>query len=143
MKPVNAAILGFGRWGRILHEASLPASRIRISHVVTRSPDKVREYCTAHDLILGGDLDPILVNDGIDAVIIATPHTQHSSQLLQCAHAGKHVYCEKPFTLTGDEASEGAGCPRIVRMHRGHWPQPPVRAEYAGVAGYAGSRRAG
>ena len=109
MSTVNAAILGFGRWGRILHEASLPASRIRIRHVVTRSPDRVREYCAAHDLILGDDFDPVLRDDGIDAVIIATPHTQHFSQLLKCADAGKHVYCEKPFTLTGNEASEALG----------------------------------
>ncbi len=124
VNTVKAAILGFGRWGRILHDASLSASRLRISHVVTRSPDKVREYCTTHDLVLGDDFEPVLKDDGIDAVIIATPHTQHASQLLQCAHAGKHVYCEKPFTLTGDDAAkaldalESGGCTAAIGHNR-------------------------
>ncbi len=124
MSTIQAALLGFGRWGRILHEASLAASRIRISHVVTRSPGKVREYCTAQDLLLSDDLDSILRNDEVDAVIIATPHTQHYSQLLQCAHAGKHVYCEKPFTLTGLEALkaldtlESRGCAVAIGHNR-------------------------
>ena len=106
MSEVRAAILGFGRWGQLLHQAVDAAQGIRISHVVTRSPDKVSAYCHSHDLVLGESLETLLREESIEAIIIATPHSQHYEQLMQCAAAGKHVYCEKPFTLSGAQARE-------------------------------------
>ena len=103
---IKAAILGMGRWGQNLHQSVLDSSRIQITHACTRSPDKVREYCGQHGLELTSDYSSILANPDIDAVVIATPHTQHFEQILQAAAAGKHVFCEKPFTLSGDQADE-------------------------------------
>lgn len=40
----------------------------------------------------------------IDAVYIASPNYCHFQQAMTCLHAGKHVLCEKPATLTADEA---------------------------------------
>ena len=37
--------------------------------------------------------------------MLATPHTAHFEQIVRAAHAGKHVYCEKPFCLTGADAA--------------------------------------
>jgi predicted dehydrogenase len=42
----------------------------------------------------------VLEDSAIDAVILTTPHSQHCSQVVQAAAAGKHVFVEKPFTLT-------------------------------------------
>jgi len=36
--------------------------------------------------------------------VLATPHTRHLDQILAAAAAGKHVFCEKPFTLTAADA---------------------------------------
>jgi len=54
---------------------------------------------------LSSDLANVLNDDTIDALVIATPHTQHFDQLMAAANAGKHVYCEKPWTLDGGQAS--------------------------------------
>lgn len=40
----------------------------------------------------------------LDAIYIATPAYLHSQQVLECAHAGKHILCEKPLGLSVDEA---------------------------------------
>ena len=40
----------------------------------------------------------------LDAVVIATPHTQHTEHIRACLEAGKHVLCEKPMATTAADA---------------------------------------
>ncbi|MFN4242294.1 MAG: Gfo/Idh/MocA family protein [Tepidisphaerales bacterium] len=42
----------------------------------------------------------------VDAVVIASPNFLHKEQAVECARAGKHVYCEKPMGLSLAEATE-------------------------------------
>ena len=45
--------------------------------------------------------DPrILLDDPeIDAILIGSPSSEHAPQLIECAEAGKHIFCEKPIAL--------------------------------------------
>ncbi len=43
--------------------------------------------------------DELLDDPDIDAVYIATPHTMHFQNAADAIAAGKHVLCEKPFTV--------------------------------------------
>ncbi|MEM7025605.1 MAG: Gfo/Idh/MocA family oxidoreductase, partial [Pseudomonadota bacterium] len=58
------------------------------------------KYCADHGIALTDTLDHVLADPGIDGVVLATPHSQHAAQVAEVAAAGKHVFCEKPFTLT-------------------------------------------
>jgi len=98
---IRLAIIGPGRWGRILVEAVQGISdTVMFSHAVARSPDKAREWCAAKGLTLGAEFGDTLADPDIDGVVLATPHSQHADQIAQAAAAGKHVFCEKPVTLT-------------------------------------------
>jgi len=44
--------------------------------------------------------------DAVDAVYIATPHLSHYQYIKNAIHAGKHVLCETPLVLKGEEAKE-------------------------------------
>lgn len=44
--------------------------------------------------------------DAIDAVYVATPHLSHYDYIKQSLEMGKHVLCETPMVLNGDEAKE-------------------------------------
>ena len=50
------------------------------------------------------DYRKVLDNKDIDAVLIATPDHWHSKLSIDAMAAGKHVYCEKPMTLTAEQA---------------------------------------
>lgn len=43
---------------------------------------------------------------GVDAVYIATPHLSHYEYIKQSLYAKKHVLCETPLVLNGNEAKE-------------------------------------
>ena len=45
-------------------------------------------------------------------MVLATPHSMHATQVIAAAAAGKHVYCEKPFTLTKGEAEDAIAAVR-------------------------------
>ena len=50
----------------------------------------------------------------VDVVYIATPHPMHAENTMLCLEAGKHVLCEKPFTINAPEARD------IVAYARAH-----------------------
>ncbi len=53
-----------------------------------------------------GSYAEMLADPAVDVVYVATPNFFHHAQMLDCLAAGKHVICEKPFTLTVAEAEE-------------------------------------
>lgn len=98
---IRAAIVGVGAWGKTLVESVHgQTDDIRFTHACTRSPDNVADYCREHQLQLTARYEEILSNRNIDAVVLATPNSQHEIQIKQAAVTGKHIYVEKPFTLT-------------------------------------------
>ena len=104
---INAGIVGMGRWGRTLVESvSTGSDAIRFIAGATGTPSKVADYARRAGLRLHESLDNLLADDDLDAVVLATPHTLHFRQILAAANAGKHVYCEKPFCLSADQAAE-------------------------------------
>jgi predicted dehydrogenase len=97
---INAAIVGLGRWGRNHVTAVAGSSRIRYVRGVTRDPALAQDFAEQHGLALTRDFADVLADPGIDAVFLATPHSQHVDEVVAVAEAGKAVWCEKPLALT-------------------------------------------
>ena len=97
---IRAAIVGIGRWGRTLVgavEGKSTALRFTAGHNRTRA--NAEAFCAEHGIALKDSIDDILADPAIDAVVFATPHSEHGRQVEAAAAAGKHVMMEKPFTL--------------------------------------------
>jgi predicted dehydrogenase len=62
------------------------------------SPE-VKAFSETHTLTLVDSYETLLTDPGIDAVVLATPHSLHAAQTIAAAKVGKHVFCEKPFAL--------------------------------------------
>lgn len=105
---VRAGIAGLGRWGRVLTEAIAPSDAITFPAGCTGRKDRAQDFCTEHGIDLRDSLDDLLADPSLDAIVLATPHTQHADQMIACAKAGKHVFVEKPFTMSAESAESAA-----------------------------------
>jgi predicted dehydrogenase len=61
----------------------------------------------------------MLQHPGLDAVVLATPHSLHTEQVIAAAKAGKHVFCEKPFALTRVEAKKAVAAVKKAKVTLG------------------------
>jgi predicted dehydrogenase len=111
---IRAAIVGIGRWGRTLvNSVQGNSSAIRFTAGHTRTAASAEAFCAEKGIALKDDLDEILTDPAIDAVVFATPHSQHGAQVERTAAAGKHILMEKPFTL--DVKSAAAALDSVAR----------------------------
>jgi predicted dehydrogenase len=125
---LNAAMIGLGWWGKELVRSARGSTLMRFTRGVTLEPETVRDFAKEMNISIGTSYEDVLADKSIDAVVLATPHTRHRTQVEAAAAAGKHVFCEKPFALTIDDAKAAiAACRRAgVALGVGHnrrlWP---------------------
>jgi predicted dehydrogenase len=86
-----------------VYEPYLPAAAAKVAKAGGHAPDAVKDYRR------------LLDRRDVDAVVIATPDHWHALQFVDACHAGKHVYCEKPLSLT---ISEGRRMADVARQTR-------------------------
>lgn len=98
--------------GKIVEEA-LPiitaTNGIQVQALVStpRSQEKAKalaDHYRIQDLYT--DLEEVLTNPNTDTVYVATPNHLHYEMTKAALLAGKHVICEKPFTLKEAQAQE-------------------------------------
>jgi predicted dehydrogenase len=101
--PFTVAIAGFGWWGKHMANRLVDHPFLRVAGIV--EPMQTNHAAIAQmDLPAWSDLSEALVRSELDAVILTTPNPLHEEQVIQCARAGKHVFCEKPLGLTAASA---------------------------------------
>ncbi len=115
---LRAASIGLGWWSNQLASAIQGKSqKIGIVSCYSRSPDKRREFAKTFGTGTHETFDALLADPEIDAVILTTPHSLHADHVIAAAQAGKHVFVEKPFTLTamsGHKAAAAAANAGVV-----------------------------
>jgi predicted dehydrogenase len=89
-----------------------------------------KEFAAANNFTHYGSDKEALQHPGVEAVILATPHSLHAEQIERAVAAGKHIFCEKPLALTrkGAEAVVAACARANLVLGMGHerrW-EPPV-----------------
>src|SRR5437764_8333103 len=110
---------------------------MRFTRGVTLEPETVRDFASEMKLDIGTSYEDVLADKSIDAVVLATPHTRHRQQVEAAAVAGKHVFCEKPFALTVEDATAALAACRKARValgvghHRRLWPSMVTLKELA------------
>lgn len=96
---INAAIVGYGMAGKILHGALIGATEGIDVHTVVSS-DAGKVHADFPGARVTPSLDDALADPGIDLVVIASPDAFHADQAIAALQAGKHVVVDKPFAVT-------------------------------------------
>jgi predicted dehydrogenase len=104
---LRAAIVGLGWWGGTLVDSVEGSKEIRFIAAATRSKSEQDQKIAAkHGLTLYSGIEELLELPDVDAVVLATPPSGHTGQIVAAARAGKHVFCEKPLALDKASADE-------------------------------------
>ncbi len=95
--PVNLAIVGLGRWAKVLTRASAKSERLKIVAGFSRSVEKRDSFLAEMGVPVAPTMEAILTDPSIEGVILTVPNEQHLPMAEQVAKARKHVYTEKPI----------------------------------------------
>ena len=128
--PVKVAMIGLGWWGKKM-TAVLKRASADIEIICAAEPHPAgADFAAANGFKHYANFKDALKHPGVEAVILATPHSLHASQIKAAVAAKKHIFCEKPLALTkkGAEAAVNACKKNKLVLGMGHerrW-DPPV-----------------
>ncbi|MBV6762165.1 inositol 2-dehydrogenase [Rhodococcus opacus] len=96
---MHFALIGCGRIGRVHAESIALHPRAELTRVCDAVEASAREVADRFGGVPGSDVDAVLADPAIDAVVIASPTPTHVDLLARAVEAGKAVLCEKPIDL--------------------------------------------
>ncbi len=100
---VKVAIVGMGGWGRVLFKHFHNGANSTVAAVCSLDPADIggmAEYGIRHYT----DLDTLLESEEVDALVVATPPTEHRRAAVAAAKRGIHVFCEKPMAVSVEDS---------------------------------------
>lgn len=125
---IRWGILGTGNIARQFAAGMQTAQRGVLAAVGSRNIDSARSFAQAYHIPAShGSYDSLIASPDLDAIYLSLPNSMHHHWTLASLRAGKHVLCEKPFSIDEAQAVEmfdAAGrAGRIVMeafMYRSH-----------------------
>ncbi len=104
---MKIGILGAGRIAGTLAETMNKMPEVDCYGVASRDLEKAKAFAKEHGFAHAfGSYEGMLADEKIELVYIATPHSHHYQHMKMCLDAGKHVLCEKSFTVNAAQAKE-------------------------------------
>src|SRR5579884_2720665 len=107
MRKIKTAIIGTGFMGKVHAEQVRRLGNVEIAAIASINDQMAKEFGDAIGVErTTGDYKTILAEPSIEAVHVLTPNALHHPICKAALEAGKAVLCEKPFTVTVDQARE-------------------------------------
>ncbi|MFH1360511.1 MAG: Gfo/Idh/MocA family oxidoreductase [Candidatus Omnitrophota bacterium] len=104
---INVGVIGFGYWGPNIIRNLIMIKETSVRAIWDRDPDALKRVQEQYPHITLAKSEKELIEaKDIDAVAIITPVSTHYPFAKKALLAGKHVFIEKPFTQTTQEAQE-------------------------------------
>jgi predicted dehydrogenase len=107
IRPLKLALVGLGYWGPNLLRAAADIEDVEVSVLCDISAEALAAQLRRHPHVRGTqDLDDVLADESVEAVLVATPVDTHYDIVRRCLLANKHVLVEKPFTAAPSESDD-------------------------------------
>jgi predicted dehydrogenase len=129
--PIGAAVVGYGYWGPNIVRNVLERPEFRLLGLCEADVVRTAEFSRRHPGVrVERDLDELLMDPRIEAVMIATPPRTHHALAAQALRAGRHVLVEKPLAASVGEAEDlialAAQAERVLMPGHTFLYSPPV-----------------
>ncbi len=96
--PIKVALAGAGAFGIKHLDGIRHIDGVEVAWLVSRDLEKTRAIADKYGIPHATtDLDDVLADPTVDAVILCTPTQMHAAQAIACLNAGKHVQVEIPL----------------------------------------------
>jgi predicted dehydrogenase len=106
-KSLSVGVIGYGYWGPNIVRNFQLQEHSKVSIVCDRRPDALDKVARSYpELDLTCDPMQVLRSPDIDVVAVVTPVWTHYELAKAALENGKHVFVEKPFTSTSEQAEE-------------------------------------
>ncbi len=106
---LRAASIGLGWWsGELAQAVQDKSDKLRIVSCASRTAENRSRFAERFGAAPEESYDAVLADPEVDAVILTTPHSRHAEHVIEAAEAGKHVFVEKPFTLSAESGQRAA-----------------------------------
>jgi UDP-N-acetyl-2-amino-2-deoxyglucuronate dehydrogenase len=107
-KTIRTALIGVGKVAHTYAQGLSALSQSRFVGVCGRNQERTAAFASQYDVKPYIDLTTMIRDEGVEMVVIATPHPLHADQAVAAAQAGAHVLVEKPMAITA------ADCDRMI-----------------------------
>lgn len=101
--PIKVGLVGYGWWGKTISRQIATSKWLSLAAVAEIDPharSTMASETSLNGISIYATPDALMAHEGLDAVILCTPHQQHAEQMVLAAEKGLHVFCEKPLCLT-------------------------------------------
>jgi len=98
-EQLRVALIGLGWWGRTIVPLLKDNPKLKVVKSMDPAP-AAAEFAATHGIAHEVSFRAALRDPMVQAVVLCTPHTQHTEQIIAAANARKHVFCEKPLSLS-------------------------------------------
>ncbi len=104
---INVAVVGYGYWGPRVARNFYASEFTKLHTICDSRPDALRKAASEFPGIeTATDIKDVMTSTVIDAVAIVTPVWTHYDFAKQALENGKHIWVEKPFTMSSDQAKD-------------------------------------
>src|ERR1043166_761118 len=104
---IRWGILGAGNIANRLAEGVNFLPDADLLAVGSRDIEKANAFADKHQILRRyGSYEELVSDADIDVIYVATTHNFHREHSILALNAGKHVLCEKPFTINAREAED-------------------------------------
>jgi predicted dehydrogenase len=106
-EPIRVGVVGLGYWGPNLARNFAAIAGCELTWLCDASSEAREKLAPSFPgARTTADLDDLLGDSELDAVVLATPVPTHAELAVRVAQAGKHCFVEKPLATTAADAEQ-------------------------------------
>ncbi|MCM1182990.1 MAG: Gfo/Idh/MocA family oxidoreductase [Roseburia sp.] len=106
-KQKKVGIMGTGAIAGVMAGTIKRMKNVKCYGVASRSEERAHAFAQEYGIKAAyTSYEEMVLDEKLDLIYIATPHSEHYANMKLCIENGKNVLCEKAFTVNAKQAEE-------------------------------------